>query len=108
MRVPNVMHVSPTLPVKTVPEFIAYAKVNLRFVEALHVSTRSAAAIAPASCAIGGFLCAQGRAASNAAAARMMSVSWSAFEMICNPTGRPARVNPHGTEAAGRPHRLTG
>src|SRR6267142_2518782 len=28
MRVPNVMEVSPTLPVKTVPEFIAYAKAN--------------------------------------------------------------------------------
>src|SRR6201981_3707067 len=28
MRVPNVMEVSPTLPVKTVLEFIAYAKVN--------------------------------------------------------------------------------
>src|SRR6266853_2226031 len=28
VRVPNVMEVSPTLPVKTVPEFIAYAKVN--------------------------------------------------------------------------------
>ena len=28
MRVPNVMEVSPTLPVKTVPEFIAYARAN--------------------------------------------------------------------------------
>jgi integrase len=28
MRVPNVMEVGPTLPVKTVPEFIAYAKAN--------------------------------------------------------------------------------
>jgi tripartite-type tricarboxylate transporter receptor subunit TctC len=28
MRVPNVMEVSPTLPVKTVPEFIGYAKTN--------------------------------------------------------------------------------
>jgi len=28
MRVPNVMEVSPTLPVNTVPEFIAYAKAN--------------------------------------------------------------------------------
>src|SRR6266849_4305160 len=28
MRVPNVMEVSPSLPVKTVPEFIAYAKAN--------------------------------------------------------------------------------
>jgi len=28
MRVPNVMEVSPTLPIKTVPEFIAYAKAN--------------------------------------------------------------------------------
>src|SRR5215471_4256686 len=28
MRVPNVMEISPTLPVKTVPEFIAYAKAN--------------------------------------------------------------------------------
>jgi len=28
MRVPNVMEVSPTLPVTTVPEFIAYAKAN--------------------------------------------------------------------------------
>src|SRR5258705_7647874 len=28
IRVPNVMEVSPTLPVKTVPEFIAYAKAN--------------------------------------------------------------------------------
>jgi tripartite-type tricarboxylate transporter receptor subunit TctC len=28
MRVPNVMVVSPSLPVKTVPEFIAYAKAN--------------------------------------------------------------------------------
>jgi tripartite-type tricarboxylate transporter receptor subunit TctC len=28
MRVPNVMEVSPALPVKTVPEFIAYAKAN--------------------------------------------------------------------------------
>src|SRR5262249_37836785 len=28
MRVPNVMEVSPPLPVKTVPEFIAYAKAN--------------------------------------------------------------------------------
>jgi Tripartite tricarboxylate transporter family receptor len=28
MRVPNVMEVSPTLPVKTVPEFITYAKAN--------------------------------------------------------------------------------
>jgi len=28
MRVPNVMEVNPTLPVKTVPEFIAYAKSN--------------------------------------------------------------------------------
>ena len=28
MRVPNVMEVSPRLPVKTVPEFIAYAKAN--------------------------------------------------------------------------------
>ena len=28
MRVPNVMEVSPTLPVKTFPEFIAYAKAN--------------------------------------------------------------------------------
>src|SRR5262245_60792854 len=28
MRVPNVMEVSPTLPVKTVPEFIAYAKAH--------------------------------------------------------------------------------
>src|SRR5262245_56329914 len=28
MRVPNVMDVSPTLPVKTVPEVIAYAKAN--------------------------------------------------------------------------------
>jgi tripartite-type tricarboxylate transporter receptor subunit TctC len=28
MRVPNVMEVNPSLPVKTVPEFIAYAKAN--------------------------------------------------------------------------------
>ena len=28
MRVPNVMEVTPSLPVKTVPEFIAYAKAN--------------------------------------------------------------------------------
>jgi len=28
MRVPNVMEVSPTLPLKAVPEFIAYAKAN--------------------------------------------------------------------------------
>ena len=28
MRVPNVMEVSPTLPINTVPEFIAYAKAN--------------------------------------------------------------------------------
>ena len=28
MRVPNVMEVSPTLPIQTVPEFIAYAKAN--------------------------------------------------------------------------------
>src|SRR5256886_2517715 len=28
LRVPNVMEVSPTLPVKAVPEFIAYAKAN--------------------------------------------------------------------------------
>src|SRR5262249_59654411 len=28
MRVPNVMVVGPSLPVKTVPEFIAYAKAN--------------------------------------------------------------------------------
>ena len=28
MRVPNVMEVSPKLPVKTVPEFTAYAKAN--------------------------------------------------------------------------------
>jgi tripartite-type tricarboxylate transporter receptor subunit TctC len=28
MRVPNVMDVSPTLPAKTVPEVIAYAKAN--------------------------------------------------------------------------------
>jgi hypothetical protein len=28
MRVPNVMEVSPTLPVKTVPEFITYAKAD--------------------------------------------------------------------------------
>src|SRR5437660_2436012 len=28
MRVPNVMEVSPTVPIKTVPEFIAYAKAN--------------------------------------------------------------------------------
>src|SRR5260370_42514916 len=28
MRVPNVLEVSPTLPVKTVPEFITYAKAN--------------------------------------------------------------------------------
>src|SRR5207253_8033831 len=28
MRVPNVMEVSPSLPVKTVPEFIGYAKAN--------------------------------------------------------------------------------
>jgi hypothetical protein len=50
----------------------------------------SAAAIARGSC-VAGFLCDHGRAASNAAAARRMSVSWSAFETICNPTGRPAR-----------------
>jgi len=30
MRVPNVMEVNPSLPVKTVPEFIAYAKSNPR------------------------------------------------------------------------------
>jgi len=28
MRVPNVMEITPTLPIKTVPEFIAYAKAN--------------------------------------------------------------------------------
>jgi tripartite-type tricarboxylate transporter receptor subunit TctC len=28
MRVPNVMEISPTLPIKTVPEFIAHAKAN--------------------------------------------------------------------------------
>src|SRR5438128_996419 len=28
MRVPNIMEVSPSLPIKTVPEFIAYAKAN--------------------------------------------------------------------------------
>ena len=28
MRVPNVMEVTPSLPVKTVPEFIAYARAN--------------------------------------------------------------------------------
>src|SRR5438128_3679386 len=28
MRVPNVMEVSPTVPINTVPEFIAYAKAN--------------------------------------------------------------------------------
>ena len=28
MRVPNVMEVNPSVPVKTVPEFIAYAKAN--------------------------------------------------------------------------------
>ena len=30
MRVPNVMEVNPSLPVKTIPEFIAYAKSNTR------------------------------------------------------------------------------
>jgi tripartite-type tricarboxylate transporter receptor subunit TctC len=28
MRVPNIMVVNPSLPAKTVPEFIAYAKTN--------------------------------------------------------------------------------
>jgi tripartite-type tricarboxylate transporter receptor subunit TctC len=29
MRAPNIMAVAPSLPVKTVPEFIAYAKAHL-------------------------------------------------------------------------------
>src|SRR5690606_8434474 len=50
----------------------------------------------------------QGRAASNARAARRTSASACIGPTICNPTGRPAAVNPQGTDAAGCWVRLNG
>ena len=48
-----------------------------------------------------GRLSAQGQAASNPAAACSTPKSSSRRPTICSPTGNPAAVNPHGTEAAG-------
>ena len=53
--------------------------------------------------ASGGILSAQGAAVSNAAAARSTAASWRRRPTIWSPTGSPLRVNPHGTEIAGRP-----
>jgi hypothetical protein len=50
---------------------------------------------------IGGRLWAQGASASNAADARSTSASAKRGAVICKPTGRPSRVQPQGTLAAG-------
>ena len=49
-----------------------------------------------------------GCAASNAADARSTVRSAKRRPTICRPTGRPAGVNPAGTEAAGWPVKLNG
>jgi hypothetical protein len=50
---------------------------------------------------INGRLSFQGLTSSNAAAARRTVASAKRLPIICRPTGRPSRVNPHGTVAAG-------
>ena len=55
-----------------------------------------------------GLLSPHGRAASKAAAALKMSVSRLTRLTSCMPMGRPSLENPHGTDAAGNPHRFTG
>ena len=52
---------------------------------------------------IGGRRMLHGCAASSAAAAVSTAASCRRRPTICRPTGRPARVNPHGMEMAGRP-----
>ena len=55
-----------------------------------------------------GIRCAQGRAASNAAAARRTIASAKRPPTICSPTGRPSAATPQGTVMAGWPVRLNG
>jgi tripartite-type tricarboxylate transporter receptor subunit TctC len=50
VRVPNVMEVNPSFPAKTVPEFIAYAKANLRARSTRRRAASVSPAIWPASC----------------------------------------------------------
>jgi hypothetical protein len=43
---------------------------------------------------------------SSAAPTRSSSASSNAGPIICMPTGRPAALNPHGSESAGYPERV--
>jgi len=87
----------------TPDEILAVATASLTFHWAGGVS---AARSAIRHTTAGGILLAQGAAASKAAAARSTAASWCRRPTIWRPTGNPLRVNPQGTEMAGRPVRV--